>query len=240
MQAIYIVVITLIVICIIASIVSSFMNWLVSTIINNDSLLRSRSRCDFCQHTLFWFDLIPFFSFLFLAGKCRHCKHTLSKKEWFIELFFPLLTIYLFMNAQSFEHFLIHFSITLILVSASLIDIQVQIVYDLTHFLLIGLAWLLRSLNDIPLTDNLLLGILLTTVLYIVSIKTNGLDMGDVKLLGVLSYLLSLDQFVVAWYITIISSLTYSLFLLLKGHNTKTRIPFIPFISIGVIATLLI
>ena len=216
------------------------MNWLVSTIINNDSLLRSRSRCDLCKHILSWFDLIPFFSFIFLAGKCRHCKHTLSKKEWFIELFFPLLTIYLFMKAQSFEHFLIYFSITFILVTASLIDIQLQIVYDTTHCLLLALTGLLRLLNGMPLTDNLTFCILLTTALYVVSIKTSGLGMGDVKLLGVLSYLLSLNQFEIAWYITIISSLTYSLFLLLKGHGTKTRIPFIPFISIGVIATLLI
>ncbi|QIK57663.1 prepilin peptidase [Erysipelothrix sp. HDW6A] len=230
----------MIVIWIIASIVSSFMNWLVSTIINNDSLLRSRSRCDFCQHTLFWFDLIPFFSFIFLAGKCRNCKHTLNKKEWFIELFFPLLIFYLFMNAQSFEHFLIHFSIAFILITESLIDIQLQIVYDTTHYLLLALTGLLRLLNGIPLTDSLTFCILLTTALYVVSNKTGGIGMGDVKLLGVLSYLLSLDQFVVAWYITIISSLTYSLFLLLKGHGTKTRIPFIPFISIGVIATLLI
>lgn len=236
-QAIYIVVIPLIVIWIIASIFSSFMNWLVSTVLNNDSLLRSRSRCDSCQHSLSLFDLVPFFSFLFLSGKCRYCKHALSKKEWYIEFFFPLLSVCLFIRTQSNVFFLIYFFVTLILVSGSLIDIQVQIVYDTTHYLLIALACILRLLNDIPLTDNLLFSISLTTALYIVSIKTNGLGMGDVKLLGVLSYLLSLNQFVVTWYITIISSLSYSLFLLLNGHGTKTRIPFIPFISIGVIAT---
>lgn len=39
---------------------------------------RSRSVCERCKHTLAASDLIPLFSWLFLAGRCRYCQAKLS------------------------------------------------------------------------------------------------------------------------------------------------------------------
>lgn len=35
--------------------------------------LGGRSRCDACQRNLAWYELVPFFSFIALRGRCRTC-----------------------------------------------------------------------------------------------------------------------------------------------------------------------
>jgi leader peptidase (prepilin peptidase)/N-methyltransferase len=48
--------------------------------------LKSRSRCTSCQTILGARDLIPFFSFVFSGGKCRHCKSFISRRYPIMEV----------------------------------------------------------------------------------------------------------------------------------------------------------
>ena len=58
--------------------IGSFLNVVSDRITNGESLFFSRSHCTFCQKTLNMFDLIPLISFLYLRGKCRYCRASLS------------------------------------------------------------------------------------------------------------------------------------------------------------------
>lgn len=44
------------------------------------------SICPACQHRLSWLDLIPFFSWLFLRGRCRYCRAAIGVRYPLIEL----------------------------------------------------------------------------------------------------------------------------------------------------------
>ena len=66
-------------------IVGSFLNVVVLRL-NTGSTLGGRSRCMSCGQQLVWFELIPFFSFLFQKGKCRHCDTKLDIQYPFVEL----------------------------------------------------------------------------------------------------------------------------------------------------------
>lgn len=46
----------------------------------------ARSCCPSCGHILSTFDLIPFFSWIFLGGKCRYCKVSIPIRYPLIEL----------------------------------------------------------------------------------------------------------------------------------------------------------
>ncbi len=48
--------------------------------------MQGRSFCPHCKHTLSWQDLIPVFSFLFLKGKCRYCKKSISIQYPLVEI----------------------------------------------------------------------------------------------------------------------------------------------------------
>ncbi len=50
-----------------------------------------RSICDNCNRRLSWFELVPLFSYIALAGKCRSCRASIAMEqpisEWFAALF---------------------------------------------------------------------------------------------------------------------------------------------------------
>ena len=50
------------------------------------SILKGRSMCPDCKHTLAWYDLIPVISWLALGRKCRYCKKPISGQYPLVEL----------------------------------------------------------------------------------------------------------------------------------------------------------
>lgn len=48
--------------------------------------LGGRSHCDSCERTLFWYELIPLFSFVALRGRCRTCGAALGLSPLLWEL----------------------------------------------------------------------------------------------------------------------------------------------------------
>ncbi len=82
-------------------IIGSFTTALLHRDANNLSMIMSdgdieRSRCTACGHQLSWKDLIPFFSWLILKGKCRYCTATISNLYPAIEIFCALSSLALF------------------------------------------------------------------------------------------------------------------------------------------------
>src|SRR5690242_5933733 len=52
----------------------------------NLSLLKGRSVCPDCRHTLAWHDLIPVVSWMALRGKCHYCGKAISAQYPVVEL----------------------------------------------------------------------------------------------------------------------------------------------------------
>ncbi|MCH8244320.1 prepilin peptidase [Patescibacteria group bacterium] len=57
------------------------------------TVMRGRSFCPSCSHTLAWQDLIPLLSFALLKGRCRYCKEKISFQYPLIELATGLLFV---------------------------------------------------------------------------------------------------------------------------------------------------
>lgn len=53
---------------------------------NDLSILKGRSMCELCHHTLAWYDLLPVISWLSLRGKCRYCHKPISIQCPLLEL----------------------------------------------------------------------------------------------------------------------------------------------------------
>lgn len=55
-----------------------------------------RSKCTHCDHRLAWYDLVPFFSWVQLKGKCRYCFHKIGKLYPIVEISCALCSLFLF------------------------------------------------------------------------------------------------------------------------------------------------
>ena len=60
----------------------------------NKNAVSSRSECDHCHHVLSWWELIPILSYIFLLGRCSHCKKKISVLNPLMEISLGLLFIY--------------------------------------------------------------------------------------------------------------------------------------------------
>ncbi|HUX36100.1 MAG TPA: prepilin peptidase [Candidatus Paceibacterota bacterium] len=114
----------------------------------------SRSRCEFCKKKLSWFELIPFFSFIFQGGRCRSCRHWIGWRYLFFEGITGLIFVAVPLGINYFylppvTYYLLSalwISVFSVLFLVSLIDIRLRIIPDEANLFLallgILIAWI--------------------------------------------------------------------------------------------------
>ncbi|MEB3276406.1 MAG: prepilin peptidase [Cyanobacteriota bacterium] len=63
----------------------SFLNVVAWRLPRQESLLTPGSHCTHCGASLRWFENVPLFSWVLLAGHCRHCQRPISVRYWLVE-----------------------------------------------------------------------------------------------------------------------------------------------------------
>ena len=114
-------------------IIGSFLNVVIYRI-NTSKSLGGRSACMSCRNQLCWFELIPFFSFLGLKGRCRNCKTKISLQYPLVEFLTGMLFVFIFLKFQSLlliDPFV--FLITFLYYVAMFSILMVIVIYDLKH-----------------------------------------------------------------------------------------------------------
>lgn len=102
----------------------SFVNCMAYRMVHGGSALKGRSVCPACGHTLGILDLIPVFSWLFLRGRCRHCKKGVAARYVLVEvcmaLLFALIVWQYGISVQTAAYLLL----SCILLGLSLVDLE--------------------------------------------------------------------------------------------------------------------
>jgi leader peptidase (prepilin peptidase)/N-methyltransferase len=198
-------------------------------------LLTQSSHCENCNHPLSWIDLVPILGFLINRGKCKYCG---SK----VDLFYPISELILgsvfllfFLYSASFYLYII----VLFLFVLSSYDIkEFGIPKNLTHiFLGICLLIFVFSFNITKIYLPILIGILL----ILLNILKKSFGLGDILIILGLGILISREQFIVFFWLSIVIALLYSLVIMIKKkiNIKKAKIPMVPFLSIAfVISTI--
>lgn len=170
----------------------SFLGCLAWRTVHGESVLRGRSHCDVCGHTLGVRDLVPVFSYLFSGGKCRYCGAKLSARHVWGELIsgavFVTLLLQYDISLQTLEAWLL----ACVLLACAFADLEGYIIPD--RFIAAGAVLFAVTLLIEPepfrrLADGLLGGVgvgggLLLLSLYMDKrLKRETLGGGDIKLL---------------------------------------------------------
>ena len=245
------------------SIFASFGNMLMYRLANDKPIIKdSRSYCPKCGHQIAWYDNIPLISFIVLGGKCRHCKEPISKRYFFVELYggisfvviyflyvclyptksFELSTNYIdFINAIAYA-----FTLLFLLISAYVdkkkMEVPISMMVTMLVFSLINFicSWII---NGFELTR--LLGfvvpagiLLLVYIVCVLLIKTEPMGLADIIIFAILGLELGIFNLL---SIILFSSLICSVIELIKIKKSGERkpIPFVPYIFIGTLITLL-
>ncbi len=75
------------------AIVGSFLNVVILRLPQEGgSIVFPASHCPRCKTPLNWYENIPIISYIFLRGKCNHCKTTISLQYPVVELLMALLS----------------------------------------------------------------------------------------------------------------------------------------------------
>lgn len=79
----------------------SFLNSVIHRLYTSEQIFTERSYCPHCRHKLFWQDLIPLLSFIFLRGRCRYCQKQISLQYPLVELSTGIIFLLLFYSHTS-------------------------------------------------------------------------------------------------------------------------------------------
>ena len=201
-----------------------------------------RSYCDNCKKRLFWFDLIPLFSYIMLRGKCRFCKKRIDPQIFLVELVTALLFSSAILKFPIISLSLIYYLFVIsILVALFFIDLNKGIIPDklLIPAFIISFIYIFFFQN---LTNNLLTSIsifIIFTAIYFLS-KGRTIGFGDIKYLALLGLIFGFPNTILTIYLAFLTGGIVSLILVLWGKKKlrKDTIAFGPFLSLGGIITL--
>jgi len=219
-------------------IIGSFLGVVVERLYNDEVFISGRSYCSSCHHQLVWYDLIPFFSYLGLRGRCRYCRSPIPLFLPLIELvtgaIFLLLFFYLKTTTALFLP-IIFFSY--ILASCLIIiffsDLKYHLIYDKVIIFAILSVLILQLING----DNLIVYLLSALgaggcfyLFHWLGPKIFGkptMGWGDVKLVVLMGLFLGFPGIVAAFYIAFISGALMGVILIaLKKIKMKSEVPF--------------
>jgi leader peptidase (prepilin peptidase)/N-methyltransferase len=199
------------------------------------------SHCPQCKHKLGALENIPVLSWLVLRGRCKHCHAAISFQYPLVELLTGIASALVVWKWGFSWQALGGLGFTWTLIAASGIDVRTQLLPDQ---LTLPLLWAGLLLSLFPLFTNSADSILgaaagylsLWSVYWLFKLMTgkDGMGYGDFKLLAALG----------AWMgpatllpIVLLSSLVGAViggaFLMIRGHDRATPIPFGPFIAVA-------
>lgn len=229
----------------------SFAN-LIADRLNVRSIWGGRSICLNCGEKLTWRELVPVLSYIFLGGKCKHCKSKLTPSFLVSELGAGVLTVLLYNLIFSSQVISLTVKVaTFSLMCLIMISMIAIAIYDLRHkfvpfkmievlfvvgALLMGLRFYLFGFNLYELLSPLIVSSIFT-IIYLIS-RGAWVGMGDVMLYFVCGMIFSLPIAVTGFFYSIWLGAFVSFVLLIlnkKEYNLKTEIPFTPFIMIGML-----
>ena len=236
--------------------IGSFINVVVYRLPNSLSILWPPSRCPHCLHKLGKNENVPVLGWLWLRGRCRHCKSPISSRYPLVEAATGLLFLLVFCQFGLSMYTLGYWAFCSWLLALSLIDIdtmtlpnkltQSGLVVGLIFGLIAGFlgqdSWTMAVNQLMSGIIGATLGLWLFDAISIVgsiSLGQAAMGGGDAKLAAMLGAWLGWKYLLLAGFLACaIGSFVGGGAIALGWLNRRQRMPFGPFLALGAVVVL--
>jgi leader peptidase (prepilin peptidase)/N-methyltransferase len=203
------------------------------------SLVVGRSQCPNCRHRLGFLDLFPVLSYVFLLGRCRYCKKSISYHYPLIEILSVVLAVAIYLKSGlSISSVLVYLSMSLLLV-ASFLDIEAQ---EVPSSILIASVILALIANLMVNYDNIAMALLsgltcaFIPIILSVGSREKWMGYGDILFALSIGFLVGYPASIVSIFLAFLLGSIFGIIYLIiskRGIGLKTKIAFGPFIALG-------
>lgn len=222
----------------------SFINVLIARYSHAEATLTNRSACPQCAHTLRWWELIPILSFIWLRGRCAHCRQPISWQYPIIEATTAAAWLWAFgvYAAPSIQQVTIAAILT-VLILLWAIDARHLLLPDiyimwLSVFVILH-RWSGPESTGFGFIPGILAGSAFLLAVWLIT-RGQGLGFGDVKLALPLGLLVGGSGIVTILFLAFMAGGLVAVYLLLRRQATlKTAVPFGPYLIAASIAVIL-
>jgi len=229
--------------------IGSFLNVIVYRVPLKRSIIAPPSACTDCGARIKGYDNIPVFSWLFLRGKCRNCKSTISIRYPFVELgtgvFFAIVAWKFWPSTSSTYLLLIAFLyLAAMSVALALIDLDTSTLPNwlvlpsyFVGVVLLSAAGIVSGDYGALIRAGVGMAVLWLIYFGMAMAYPGGMGFGDVKLAGVLGLFLGYlgwgALFTGAFAAFVLGGFFGLALLLSRKADRKTGIPFGPWMLVG-------
>lgn len=176
--------------------------------------------------------------FVLVKDENRNCMHYFSNKLIYLLTMtvISFFTVTGYLSNQSVWYLTIFLLLILAMEAISIIDYHTQIIPDALN-VVVGVLAVLNYIISKPFTiKQLLLGVLIGGGFYLLLAFLGGMGGGDVKLMAAGGILLGYPKVLVGIMSGLVLGAVISIILMILGLKTrKDRIPFGPFIAMGIV-----
>ncbi|OEF98765.1 hypothetical protein BHF68_01215 [Desulfuribacillus alkaliarsenatis] len=227
---------------IIGAVIGSFLNVVIYRLPNEQSVIKPRSYCPFCETTLTWKQLIPVLSYIWQRGKCASCQAQISIRYPLIEVFTGIIFIIIFMITGFSWLTIIYWVLAACFIAIFIIDIEHMIIPDEINLFIfiIGIGTSLLGLT-IPIIQALIGSLLGGGILWFLAVASRGgMGGGDIKFAFAIGLFTGWQQMMLLLFIASLIGCVYGLYQIVRyGYQKGKPIPFGPFLVIAAMLVLL-
>lgn len=230
--------------------VGSFIAAACSRYANGEAWVFGRSKCTACQRVLAAKQLVPLVSYLLLKGRCQFCGHQIASIYIVTELVCLIISLVAVIAFGLSGLTVWALLLGWLLLGLSLIDILTLKLPRTMTLALIGMGVLFATLGpDVDLVTNILTGLVFFALFeairrgYLALRGRAGLGLGDSFLAAGLGVWLGPNIAPIGLLVACTLGIAWALLLrpVAAGASTQTtKIPFAPFLALGLWSTWLI
>ena len=206
------------------------------------NLIFPPSRCPHCKKKLKWFHNIPFFSYLFLKGRCGFCGAAISCIYPAVEILTGALTLFVFLYFGFQMKTIAGIILVWMLILITFIDIRAFLIPDTLSLSLLWLGLFFNLSHVFTSLDQAVIGaiagylslFIISKIFYWIRQK-EGMGEGDFKLFAAFGAWFGWMMLPAILLVAVLLSLMMSLGVMCvrRQFNLNMAIPFAPFLSLS-------
>ena len=239
---------------VVGSIVGSFLNVCIYRLPRDLSIILPPSRCPACNAPVKPHDNIPLISFIFLRGKCRHCRAKISPRYPLVEALNALLFVLVVWRFGLGWHTPFLFAFCSAMIVITFIDLDFQIIPDAITLPGMVVGFIAGSLilpdpfdrfSSLGFRESILGLVSGGAVFFLIAevsyriLRQEAMGGGDIKMMAMVGAFMGWKSVLLTTFSgSLMGSIAGIFFMVLKGKGRRTKIPFGPFLAAGALISL--